>query len=77
MTLATPALSAGLPAGHHTLVTVHRVRFPEADYQPEGLAAALLLWIEREFALPPHPVIVTFDRSANRYVYDWEATAGS
>lgn len=74
MSLAAPAL-ASLAPGSHTLVTVHRVLFPEADFQPEGLAAALLLWAEEEFGLPPHPVGVTFDRTVNRYLYEWRSPA--
>ncbi|MFD9359309.1 hypothetical protein [Streptomyces sp. NPDC060031] len=68
--LAAPALTCRAP-GRRTLVTVHRVLFPEADFQPEGLAAALLLWAQEELGLPPHPVEATFDRAANRYAYDW------
>ncbi|MFD9335909.1 hypothetical protein ACFWBF_16080 [Streptomyces sp. NPDC060028] len=68
--LAAPAL-ASRAAGAHTLVTVHRVLFPEADFQPEGLAAALLQWAREALGLPPHPVEATFDRAANRYAYDW------
>ncbi|WP_171164021.1 hypothetical protein [Streptomyces sp. I05A-00742] len=71
LSLAAPFL----PPDRHTLVTVHHVRFPETDYQPEGLAAALLLWAEQEFELPAHPITVTFDRSANRYVYEGDLTA--
>ncbi|MEX2986045.1 hypothetical protein [Streptomyces sp. C36] len=76
LTLAAPALTAAAP-GPHTLVTVHRVRFPETDYQLEGLAAALLQWTEQEFDLPPHPLPVAFDRPANRYVYAWAAPASA
>ncbi|MFI9305373.1 hypothetical protein [Streptomyces triculaminicus] len=72
---AAPALTAATP-GPHTLVTVHRVRFPETDYQPEGLAAALLQWAEQEFGLPPHALPVTFDRAANRYIYPWAEAVG-
>jgi hypothetical protein len=74
MSLAAPGLASLTPASH-TLVTVHRVLFPEADFQPEGLAAALLLWTEEEFGLPPYPVGVTFDRAANRYLYEWPSPA--
>lgn len=52
--LAAPALASRAPAGH-TLVTVHRVLFPEADFQPEALAAAVLRWTEEEYALPRTP----------------------
>ncbi|MFF3015769.1 hypothetical protein [Streptomyces sp. NPDC057939] len=68
--VAAPAVAARHP-GAHVLVTVDRVLFPEADFQPEGLAAAVLRWAEEEFALPPHAVDVTFDRTAGRYAYTW------
>ncbi|MFJ3837638.1 hypothetical protein ACWGHM_11805 [Streptomyces sp. NPDC054904] len=68
--VAAPAVAARHP-GAHVLLTVDRVLFPETDFQPEGLAAAVLRWAEEEFALAPHPVDVTFDRDAGRYVYAW------
>ncbi|MFC8920885.1 hypothetical protein ACFT5C_34660 [Streptomyces sp. NPDC057116] len=68
--LAAPAIEARFPGGH-TTVTVRRVLFPQADFQPEGLAAALLRWAEEEFGLPAQSVDVAFDRAAGRYVYDW------
>ena len=74
--VAAPAVAARHP-GAHVLITVHRVSFPEADFQPEGLAAALLRWAEEEFALAPHAVEVTFDRAADRYVHAWPAPPGA
>ncbi|WP_306334146.1 hypothetical protein [Streptomyces sp. KL118A] len=68
--LAAPAIEAR-HAPRHTTITVHRVLFPHTDYQPEGLAAAMLAWTEAEFALPPHPVDARFDPVTNRYVYSW------
>jgi hypothetical protein len=38
---------------------------------PEGLATAMLQWAEEEFRLEPRAVRTTFDRQADRYVYDW------
>ncbi|MBT2510279.1 hypothetical protein J7I98_31380 [Streptomyces sp. ISL-98] len=71
MALLTGDIEAAHGQTRHTLVTVHRVLFPEADFQPEGLAAALLQWGREEFGLDTRPVEVTFDREANRYVYPW------
>ncbi|MEU7579379.1 hypothetical protein AB0B50_17445 [Streptomyces sp. NPDC041068] len=68
--LAAPAVEAR-HAPRHTTVTVHRALFPLTDHQPEGLAAALLKWLEEEFELAPHPADATFDRPSNRYVYVW------
>ncbi|WP_432010508.1 hypothetical protein [Streptomyces cucumeris] len=70
LALAAPAIEART-AGRYALVTVERVRFPEADFQPEGLAAALLGWAEEEFGLPARPVGASFDRAANRFVFIW------
>ncbi|MFI7322564.1 hypothetical protein [Streptomyces venezuelae] len=70
LALAAPAVEAR-HAPRHTTITVHRVLFPHTDYQPEGLAAAMLRWTETQFDLPPHPVDARFDREANRYVYSW------
>lgn len=71
MALLTDNIEATHGQAQHTLVTVHRVLFPEADFQPEGLAAALLQWGREEFGLDARPVEVTFDRETNRYVYPW------
>ncbi|MFJ9338136.1 hypothetical protein ACIRP0_02450 [Streptomyces sp. NPDC101733] len=76
LALGSPAIQERADGGH-TLVTVHRVVFPECDYQPEGLTAALLQWLEDAFGLPPHPVEATFDRTTNRYRYDWTPTGAA
>ncbi|MEU3923239.1 hypothetical protein [Streptomyces sp. NPDC029004] len=69
------ALAAGSIAAQnpslHTTVAVQRVLFPLTDYQPEGLAAAVLEWTEKEFSLTSYPVEAEFDQRANRYVYTW------
>ncbi|MEU0662960.1 hypothetical protein [Streptomyces lavendulocolor] len=70
--LAAPAVEAGAPAAH-TTITVHRVYFHPCHFQPEGLAAALLLWAREEFGPPAHPGEASFDAAAGRYVYDWRA----
>ena len=70
LTLAGGAVEART-APLHTTVTVHRARSPLCDYQPEGLAAAMVRWAEEEFRLEPRAVRTTFDRQADRYVYDW------
>ncbi|MEY9937101.1 hypothetical protein [Streptacidiphilus sp. MAP5-3] len=52
-------------------VVVESVSYVESDYQPEGLAVAILRWLEEEFCLPGHDVHVTFDRDANLYRFEW------
>ncbi|MGX1880909.1 hypothetical protein [Streptomyces sp. NPDC055287] len=62
-----------LPPRVLTLLTVHRVLFPEAGFQAEGLAGAMMAWCREEFGLGPEPVgTVSFDRAANRFLYGWE-----
>lgn len=75
LALAADAVEARV-AGRYVLVTVERVLFPEADFQAEGLAAALLAWAEEEFLLPIHPVEVSFDRAGNRFVFIWPGPGG-
>ncbi|PRY28070.1 hypothetical protein [Pseudosporangium ferrugineum] len=52
-------------------VVVRSVRYPETDYQVEGLTAAAAGWAVEHFCLPPGPPAVSFDRSRNRYVFEW------
>ncbi|MEU3586499.1 hypothetical protein ACH4GF_31745 [Streptomyces rimosus] len=52
---------------------MHRVLFPEADFQAEGLAAAIVEWSQREFSMPPVAFGTSFDRAANRFVFTWQA----
>jgi hypothetical protein len=35
-------------------VVLESVSYVESDYQPEGLAVAMLRWLEEEFSLPLH-----------------------
>ncbi|MFJ9406149.1 hypothetical protein [Streptomyces sp. NPDC101393] len=69
--LAAEAIEAARPPGRHTLVTVHRVLFPEADFQAEGLAAAIIEWSRKEFGIPAVPLGISFDRAANRFAFAW------
>jgi hypothetical protein len=52
-------------------VVLESVSYVESDYQPEGLAVAMLRWLEEEFSLPDHDIQVTFDRNANVYSFGW------
>jgi hypothetical protein len=52
-------------------IEVHDVKYPLTDYQPEGVAAALIGWVVEEFDLEHPPIEITFDAEANRYVFAW------
>lgn len=57
--------------GAAATVTVLQVTFTECDFQIEGLAVAICRWAEAEFDLRPRQIDESFDRGANRYVFDW------
>ncbi|MGW3012687.1 hypothetical protein ACWC9R_28165 [Streptomyces sp. NPDC001219] len=75
--LAAEAIEAARPPGRHLVVTVHRVLFPVADFQVEGLAGAIVEWSSTEFGIPEVAVGVSFDRAANRFLYDWQPRRGA
>jgi hypothetical protein len=56
-------------------VVLQEVSYPETDYQVEGLTAAMAGWAVERFGLAPRGFTATFDRAANRYVYDWNGAA--
>jgi hypothetical protein len=51
------------------VITVEDVSFNEADFQPEGLAVAIIRWAEQELSLPKCEIKESFDRAANRYSF--------
>ena len=57
--------------GHHVLVQIDDVRYTPTDYQPEGMAAAIIGWATEEFDLPQPDLEVRFNRDENRYVFEW------
>lgn len=57
--------------GEAVHVEVTEVSFSLCDFQVDGLSVAMRRWLEAEFDLPPLRIDVTFDRDANRYVFDW------
>ncbi|MDC7337204.1 hypothetical protein PQR15_12675 [Streptomyces lydicus] len=71
--LAAEAIEAARPPDLHTLVTVHRVLFPKVDFQPEGLATAIIEWSQKEFSVPPVAFGTSFDPAANRFVFAWQS----
>ncbi|MGW4116138.1 hypothetical protein ACWEFJ_35140 [Actinosynnema sp. NPDC004786] len=52
-------------------VVVGGVSYVETDFQEEGLSVAMRRWVEKEFGLPEKKIVESFDRSANRYMFDW------
>jgi hypothetical protein len=57
--------SIKLPVAVHVL----SIEFSLCDYQPEGLAGAMVGWASQEFGFPELEIPVDFDRSGNRYVF--------
>ncbi|MDG4765730.1 hypothetical protein O7632_16735 [Solwaraspora sp. WMMD406] len=66
--LSTEIASTG--SGERITVVVQEIRYNDCDFQEEGLAAAIHGWAIAEFGLPKRDIAVTFDREANRYVFD-------
>jgi hypothetical protein len=56
-------------------VTIQEVKFNEADFQVDGLRAAAIRWAEMYFGLPEHLIGEDFDKSSNRYIFDFTGTA--
>jgi hypothetical protein len=52
-------------------VVIRSARFAETDYQVDGLTAAVMGWATERFGLSGRLPTAVFDRSENRYIYDW------
>jgi hypothetical protein len=52
-------------------VLVTNIEFNECDFQPEGLAMAMATWASEVTGKPMAEIPVFFDRTINRYVFDW------
>jgi hypothetical protein len=59
------------PTTQPILVRVRDLEVNWCDYQPEGLACAIVGWAAQEFGFPEPAISVTFDREKNRYVFDF------
>jgi hypothetical protein len=70
LSLASPMIERQHASGH-VVVEVLQVDYTPTDYQPEGMAAAMLGWAAEEFELDLPQVEVDFDKEANRYVFRW------
>lgn len=64
------AIEAKEPDGY-VVIEVGDVEYTPTDYQPEGLAAAMIGWASEEFDLSSPIKSVEFDKLANRYVFSW------
>lgn len=53
----------------HVMIT--DVAYVESDFQVEGLAVAMCRWAEAEFNLMHHEIVESYDRSTNRYTFEW------
>jgi hypothetical protein len=52
----------------YVIIQVGRVSYTPTDYQPEGMAAAMIGWVAEEFGLDSPVRDIYFDKNANRYV---------
>jgi hypothetical protein len=71
------AASAERSVGNEVRVIVEDVKFVDTDFQVEGLSVAMVRWAEKVFKLDTWLIEVSFDRSANRYDFDWGSQPGS
>jgi hypothetical protein len=61
-------IMAAQPHGY-VVIEVDKVEYTPTDYQPEGLAAAMIGWAAEEFNLTQPDMDVYFDKAKNRYVF--------
>lgn len=64
----TSAIEEKEPDGY-IVIEVDEVKYTPTDYQPEGIAVAMIGWISEEFELVPPTIEVYFDKAANRYIF--------
>lgn len=62
-------IEAAVPGEDYLVVEVDEVSYPPTDYQPEGVAAAMIGWATEEFDLARPDIDVRFEKAANRYVF--------
>jgi hypothetical protein len=58
------------------LVSLDAVDFSLADFQDEGLTAAMLLWLAAEFDLPAPDLEAHYVPDLGRYVFPWQRAGG-
>lgn len=64
------AIEASVAHGY-IVIEVGDVNYTPTDYQPEGLAAAMVGWVCEEFGLESPMKDVRFDRANNKYVFSF------
>lgn len=52
-------------------VNIDELKFSPTDFQEEGLVAAIAECVAKELRFDPPAIGVSFDRKANRYVFDF------
>lgn len=62
------ALEASIKHGF-IVIEIGEVVYTPSDYQPEGLAAAMVSWLSEEFGLESPMKDVRFDRQNNKYIF--------
>jgi hypothetical protein len=55
--------------GKCVIIEVGQVAYTPTDYQPEGMALAMIGWVSEEFDLDSPVTDIYFDRDANKYVF--------
>lgn len=56
----------------NTLVVFTEAVFGICDFQPEGLTACAMQWAAKTFGFECPEIQVTFDKSANQYIFSFE-----
>ncbi|WP_459802928.1 hypothetical protein [Herbidospora sp. RD11066] len=57
--------------GDGIVIEVRKITYTETDYQPEGVRAAMDLWLSEEFGIDLPEMTVHFDKSQKQYVFHW------
>jgi hypothetical protein len=68
LTSMAAAVQEKEPNGY-VIIEVSEVTYTPTDYQPEGMAAAMIGWVSEEFGLESPIQSVHFDKVHNKYVF--------
>lgn len=71
LSLMADALTNKLQDSEPIVIVIERVEYPLCDYQAEGLVPAVMGWVSREFDLPLPEFSASFDKGANRYLFEF------
>lgn len=67
LALMAPAIQRARPDAH-VLIELGAVTFVPTDYQPEGLAVAIIGWAAEEFGIDQVSWDLRYDKTINRYI---------